>query len=50
MGEMIEVPTDNILDKLKALSSAEEIFRLLGVSYDSTVMNVARLHILNRMG
>ncbi len=50
MGETIEVPTDNILDKLKALSSAEEIFRLLGVSYDSTVMNVARLHILKRMG
>ena len=50
MGEMIEVPTDNILDKLKALSSAEDIFALLGVSYDSKVMNVARLHILKRMG
>lgn len=50
MGEMIEVPTDNILDKLKALSSAEDIFALLGVGYDSKVMNVARLHILKRMG
>jgi nitrogenase-stabilizing/protective protein len=50
MGEMIDVSTGNILDKLKASSSAEDIFELLGVGYDSKVMNVARLHILKQMG
>jgi nitrogenase-stabilizing/protective protein len=50
MGEMIDVRTGDILDKLKASSSAEDIFALLGVGYDPKVMNVARLHILKRMG
>ncbi len=50
MAEMIDVPTGDILDKLKESSSAEDIFELLGVGYDSKVMNVARLHILKRMG
>lgn len=50
MGEMIDVSTGVILDKLKASSSAEDIFELLGVGYDPKVMNVARLHILKRMG
>jgi nitrogenase-stabilizing/protective protein len=39
-----------ILDQLKHLSSAEEFFQLLNVSYDPAVLNVARLHILRRMG
>lgn len=41
---------DNILDRLKAASSIEDFFTLLGVSYDVKVVNVARLHILKRMG
>ncbi len=40
----------NILDKLKQMSAAEEFFALLGVDYDAKVLNVARLHILRRMG
>ena len=39
-----------ILARLKAASSAEDIFALLGVAYDAKVLNVARLHILKRMG
>jgi nitrogenase-stabilizing/protective protein len=43
------VPAD-ILAKMKAASSAEDIFKLLAVDYDANVLNVARLHILKRMG
>ena len=50
MSEMIGAHTGDILDRLKASSSAEDIFELLGVGYDPKVMNVARLHILKRMG
>jgi nitrogenase-stabilizing/protective protein len=39
-----------VLEQLAKLSSAEDYFRFLGVSYDPTVLNVARLHILRRMG
>lgn len=39
-----------ILDRLNKASSAEEIFALLGVDYDPKIVNVARLHILKRMG
>ncbi|MDD1521644.1 MULTISPECIES: nitrogenase stabilizing/protective protein NifW [Bradyrhizobium] len=39
-----------ILDRLSKASSAEEIFSLLGVDYDPKIVNVARLHILKRMG
>ena len=38
------------LDKLNKASSAEDFFALLGVDYDPKVVNVARLHILRRMG
>ena len=41
---------DNILAQMKAVSSAEDIFRLLDVDYDPKVMNASRLHILKRMG
>ncbi|MGO9359474.1 MAG: nitrogenase stabilizing/protective protein NifW [Xanthobacteraceae bacterium] len=39
-----------ILDRLAGASSAEDFFALLGVDYDVKVVNVARLHILRRMG
>ncbi len=40
----------NVIDKLKAASSAEDFFMLLGVGYDQKSLDVARLHILKRMG
>lgn len=39
-----------ILEQLKSQSSAEDFFVRLGVPYDRQVLNVARLHILKRMG
>lgn len=39
-----------ILDQLNKTSSAEDFFTLLGVDHDPQVLNVARLHILRRMG
>jgi nitrogenase-stabilizing/protective protein len=41
---------DGILAQLSSASAAEEFFSLLGVDYDPKVVNVARLHILRRMG
>ncbi|OMI08585.1 nitrogenase stabilizing/protective protein [Bradyrhizobium brasilense] len=43
-------PAVPILDRLSSASSAEEFFSLLGVDYDPKIVNVARLHILKRMG
>jgi nitrogenase-stabilizing/protective protein len=39
-----------VLEHLNKASSAEDFFTLLGVEYDPLVVNVARLHILRRMG
>jgi nitrogenase-stabilizing/protective protein len=44
-----EAPAD-VLNQLNRASSAEEFFALLGVEYDIKIVNVARLHILRRMG
>ena len=38
------------IEQLSKLSSAEEFFHLLDVPYDPCILNVARLHILRRMG
>jgi len=40
----------DVLDKLNKASAAEDFFALLGVAYDPKIVNVARLHILKRMG
>jgi nitrogenase-stabilizing/protective protein len=42
--------TTGILEQLHDASSAEDFFTLLGVTYDVRIVNVARLHILRRMG
>ncbi len=39
-----------LLERMRGLSSAEDFFSLLSVSYDPAVLQVARLHILRRMG
>ncbi|MCP3397031.1 nitrogenase stabilizing/protective protein NifW [Bradyrhizobium sp. CCGB20] len=41
---------DGVLLRLSKAAAAEEFFDLLGVKYDPNVVNVARLHILQRMG
>lgn len=46
----MSVPAMSILEQLRALSSAEDFFVCLEVPYDPQVVNVARLHILRRMG
>ena len=40
----------SILSDLRAVSSAEEFFAVLDVPFDPKILNVARLHILRRMG
>ncbi len=39
---------ENFLEKLKALSSAEDFMQYFGVPFDQQVINVSRLHILKR--
>ena len=39
-----------ILETLNQLSTAEDFFETLNVSYDPKIVRVARLHILRRMG
>jgi len=43
-------PSLNVLEQLNKTSAAEDFFKLLDVQYDPQVLNVARLHILRRMG
>lgn len=40
----------SVLDDLAQLSSAEDFFACLSVPYEPSVVHVARLHILRRMG
>jgi len=40
----------SVLSDLRRLSAAEEFFTYLDVTYDPRILNVARLHILRRMG
>ena len=40
----------SIIDELKKTTCAEDFFTLLKVDYDPKIVNVARLHILRRMG
>jgi nitrogenase-stabilizing/protective protein len=49
-GSSQSIAQADILAKLRAASSAEDFFKLLGVAYDEKVVNIARLHILRRMG
>jgi nitrogenase-stabilizing/protective protein len=49
MSESAVAPA-GVIDQLKKASSAEDFFALLGVAYDPKLVNVARLHILKRMG
>ena len=39
-----------ILDELRSLSTAEDFFGCLDLPFDGAVLDVARLHILRRMG
>jgi len=39
-----------VFEQLSKLSSAEDFFRYLDLPFDPVVLNVARLHILRRMG
>jgi len=49
-GVSVSSQRPDVLAAVKAAGSAEEIFALLGVAYDPKILNVARLHILKRMG
>lgn len=40
----------SLIDTLKQMSAAEDFFDFLGVDHDPAVLDVARLHIMRRMG
>ncbi len=47
MNAVTEMP---LLERLQACASAEEFFAVLALPFDRPVLDVARLHILRRMG
>jgi nitrogenase-stabilizing/protective protein len=49
MSEPAATPA-GVIEQLKKASSAEDFFALLGVDFDPKIVDVARLHILKRMG
>ncbi|MCF4164819.1 nitrogenase stabilizing/protective protein NifW [Zavarzinia compransoris] len=40
----------SLIETLKGMSTAEDFFDFLAVPYDQSLLRVARLHILRRMG
>lgn len=49
-SNFLPIDVANIVKRLHGLSSAEDFFNTLGIPYDQDILNVARLHILKRMG
>lgn len=47
---MTRTAKQGVLEQMRALSSAEEIFTFLLLPYDEAVLNRARLHVMKRMG
>ncbi|MDE2371485.1 MAG: nitrogenase stabilizing/protective protein NifW [Burkholderiales bacterium] len=39
---------DNLIQRLKALSSAEDFLQFFGIPYEESIVHVNRLHILKR--
>ncbi|TCP61698.1 nitrogenase-stabilizing/protective protein [Rhodovulum bhavnagarense] len=47
---MTNATRPGVLDQMRALSSAEDMFAFLDLDYDPSVLNRARLHVMKRMG
>ncbi|MBK1635845.1 nitrogenase-stabilizing/protective protein NifW [Rhodovulum adriaticum] len=47
---MTQTVSPGVLDRMRGLSSAEDMFAFLDLTFDPEVLNRARLHIMKRMG